>query len=490
MTPTTKPIRSLGIVEAKAILAEMQKRDALLIMEAVRLDLTEAIRQIPDMAAALFARTDAASDRDFVKTRPWFPEVAAEVEDEVIAVIAHSPAGAPCPDDIERLVLGCVLAIMSGANVSRSLWKLEENKPDGQRWVVEGVYDSSIAGARQHRTPGPLMVALPGEIRHALMKELRDGYQPNKVLQEIVFYGLRDPSTGAPHWNLDEIGKLPSLLVSQLAHAVLGLSGLGDAEVSFERSGVDKGRDLNFFLRAVKQSSSDAEEAQKRRDVAVDWLLEKEDVWRNFKGTEKGASLFGIGGRSIKNAFCDVVRKETNREILVTKRLCEIDVPEGSVRQRHEKRNDTSSVSWQFSERKRNNTFDEAVHNEHDVRLAFDAIYGNSPVASRDLNVFVQRHLEKARWGDISGLSDADVVAAKKSIQRHERTILEWLKDNGYRWFPEERRSIDPTGHARTVTCCATKASSALPHSPEVYSQRCLVCAFWRQPCPKCAADH
>lgn len=106
MTPTTKPIRSLGIVEAKAILAEMQKRDALLIMEAVRLDLAEAIRQIPDMAAALFARTDAASDRDFVKTRPWFPEVAAEVEDEVIAVIAHSPAGAPCPDDIERLVLG------------------------------------------------------------------------------------------------------------------------------------------------------------------------------------------------------------------------------------------------------------------------------------------------------------------------------------------------------------------------------------------------
>lgn len=212
-------------------------------------------------------------------------------------------------------------ATASGA----SFGGMASNKIEGQRWVLEGVYDQTIPGQWERvihvKAWGIdlLVRGLSGERRHQLIERVREN--PSNCFPDlwyrVAYYGVYDPvEPNKLYWRHDKPESLRDLgwnIVYGLAHHVLALSfglsddnsmGLGLRRGATDRQSIDALLDLTKVNRS---STSDDHEALKV--IASRYLHEHqwgETGWREWQGGQgRDNTLYGYVGKGLTRAIAD-----------------------------------------------------------------------------------------------------------------------------------------------------------------------------------------
>ena len=193
---------------------------------------------------------------------------------------------------------------------------------EGQRWVLEGVYDRTTSGHPEVRLQlvywgvDLTATALTGEQRHQVLKEYLAQKNPDdvdSVIERAFLLGLVDAETREPYFRERDLADLPIVDVSEIGCVVLWLSGLLPEKPHWPRywyplpqAGRGKAdySEIPYLLRATRVDAGHGEDKEVTHQLAAVNLLKR--GWLGAKG-----SVFGYVGKSITNEQADYYNEKT-----------------------------------------------------------------------------------------------------------------------------------------------------------------------------------
>lgn len=381
-----------------------------------------------------------------------FKQLVADTVGQFYWAVRNAASLAEAQDCINGMLqeLDDYMAGFGGTTIEKAK-ALASQRPAGQRWIVDGVYDRSILGRPTFKANVErwgidiLLCGLSGRERSEVLKEYRRSGDAFAFMDQVLLLCARDPRQPDRLYfqNEETIEVLHSTEMRRLAKIALQLSGFLDIEqLQVWRQATDSD-DLAFLLRITGQGKADSCEQKLMMDIARYFLWDKQAYWRTSR-----ESAYGLIRRSLDEQWREFLRtnhlkgdtgggRDDNHGRIPR------EVPFGYVEQFRQSRTIEAEHYWQeietdyttaelmeleISRRRARNPcapasltgsgFDELATVESDIESAFEAIAGVgtdnddrdwSPLpnhskknpevvlpgaAIRDLEVFVMRYLD------------------------------------------------------------------------------------------------
>jgi hypothetical protein len=280
-------------------------------------DVIEGVLRIPVFALTLYVATHSGAAPD--QTHLAIPDGDVAGLAAIWADILLNAQNCRDLDEFVEFVLYRIEEagrIVDNAIVFEScLDSVASDRIEGQRWVVDGVADTALRGARRVRVfleslgVEYQVRALTGEQRHDLLARYRNGEDLRSIQKRTLLWCVRDPfEPREPAFPCaDVLDQLLLVTLDDLFIAVLWVSGLlalPNAPMPELTRGGEVHGDLSFLLRAVHLSSSDGDVRQQRENIAAHFLWKQEKDWRAAEG-----SVFGLVGKSIKREWLKLAER-------------------------------------------------------------------------------------------------------------------------------------------------------------------------------------